>query len=97
MKMLGFKNISEFAEHRKINRIIYRTMTYEEKKELKKYVYELQERNNRKDLIWEYLNEPMETDYFIYISIILKGYDRSDKNENSNWLQVRQLERYYKT
>lgn len=84
MKMREFKNISEFAEYRKINRIIYKMMTYDEKVELKKYVYDLKERNNRKDLIWEYLNEPLETDYFVYISIVLKGYDRSDKNENSD-------------
>lgn len=57
-------------------------MKYEERKELKEYIYALKERNNRKDLMWEYLNEPIDTDYFVSISIILKGYVRNDKDSN---------------
>lgn len=57
-------------------------MNYEERKELKEYIYALKERNNRKDLMWEYLNEPIDTDYFVSISIILGGYVRNDKDSN---------------
>lgn len=82
MKIKEFDNIKEFAKERKINRIIYRTMSYEERKELKEYIYALKERTNRKDLMWEYLNEPIDTDYFVSISIILGGYVRNDKDSN---------------
>lgn len=84
MRIKEFSNIREFAGERKLNRIIYRTMSYEERKELKEYIYNLKERNNRKDLMWEYLNEPMDTDYFVSISIILGGYVKNDKD--NNWL-----------
>ena len=79
MKIREFTNIREFAKDRKMNRIIYSMLTYEERAELKRYVYGLQERNNRKDLIWEYLNEPLESDYFIYVSLVLKGYEGENK------------------
>lgn len=82
MKIKEFNNIREFAKERKLNRIIYRTMSYEERKELKEYIYALSERTNRKDLIWEYLNEPIDTEYFVSISIILGGYVRNDKDSN---------------
>lgn len=82
MKIKEFDNIKEFAKERKINRIIYRTMSYEERKELKEYIYALGERTNRKDLMWEYLNEPIDTEYFVSISIILGGYVRNDKDSN---------------
>lgn len=82
MKIREFNNIREFAEDRKLNRIIYRTMSYEERKELKEYIYALKERTNRKDLMWEYLNEPLDTEYFVSISIILGGYVRNDKDSN---------------
>lgn len=79
MKIREFENIKEFAKDRKLNRIIYSTMSLEEKAQLKKYIYGLNERRNRKDFIWEYLNEPMETDYYISVNIIMSSYDRSDK------------------
>ena len=79
MKIREFNNIREFAKDRKMNRIIYSMLTYEEKVELKRYIYDLKERNNRKDLIWEYLNEPIESDYFIYVSLVLKSYEGENK------------------
>lgn len=79
MKIREFNNIREFAKDRKMNRIIYSMLTYEGKVELKKYIYGLKERNNRKDLIWEYLNEPIESDYFIYVSLVLKSYEGENK------------------
>lgn len=79
MEIRKFENVKEFAKDRKLNRLIYSTMTYEEKVALKKYVYGLKERQNRKDLIWEYLNEPLGTDYYIYVSLVLKSYVRSKK------------------
>lgn len=55
-------------------------MSYQEKVKLKEYVYGLKERKNRKDLIWEYLNEPMETDYYISVNIIMSSFDRSNND-----------------
>lgn len=82
MKIKKFSNIREFAKERKLNRIIYRTMNYKEIRELKNYIYALNEKTSRKDLMWEYLNEPMDTEYFVSISIILGGYARNDKDSN---------------
>ena len=86
MEIKKFANVREFAENRKLNRIIYSTMTYEEKRKLKEYIYNLNERTNRKDLIWEYLNEPIEEEYYVSISLILGGYVRSKDDKNSNRL-----------
>lgn len=79
MEIRKFENVKEFAKYRKLNRLIYSTMTYEEKLTLKKYVYSLEEKQNRKDIIWEYLNEPIGSDYYICVSIVLKSYMRSKK------------------
>ena len=81
MEIRKFKNLVEFAEEKTLNRTIYSNMSYKEKRKLKYYIYHsLKERNSQKDLIWEYLNEPIESDYFIYTSIILNGITkRSNK------------------
>lgn len=84
MEIKKFSNIREFAEERKLNRIIYSMMNYDEKVKLKKYVYGLKEKRNRKDLIWEYLNEPMGEDYYISISIIMNNFDRRKDDKDSN-------------
>jgi len=74
---LKFNSFREFTEHRKINKAIYGCMSYEEKRDLKKEVYGiLKERNDKKDMIWEYLNEPMDSEDFIRISIVMREYGR---------------------
>ena len=84
MEIRKFENIREFAREKKINRLIYTTMTYEQKKELKRYIYNLKERTCRKDLMWEYLNEPLDDEYFVTISIILRGYEREKDDKDNN-------------
>ena len=74
---LKFNNLKEFAEHRKINKAIYGCMCYEEKKELKHWVYDiLKERKDKKDMIWEYLNEPFDSEDYIRISLVLREIGR---------------------
>ena len=77
---MRFNDIKEFAEHKTINKTIYTNMSYKEKRKLKYYIYHsLKERNSQKDLIWEYLNEPIGSDYFIYTSLVLNSIKRSKK------------------
>lgn len=77
MEIKRFNNIKEFANDKTINKLIYTNMTYFEKKELKNYIYyTLQEKMDKKDLIWEFLNEPIDSDYYIYTAIILGSYSR---------------------
>lgn len=74
---LRFDSFKEFAEHSKINKVIYNCMNRREKRILKnKIYYLLEERNDKRDLIWEYLNEPIESEDFIRISIIMNQYRR---------------------
>lgn len=80
MELKKFNNIKEFAEEKTLNKMIYSGMSYKEKKKLKYYIYHsLKERNSQKDLIWEYLNEPIGSDYFIYTSLVLNSIKRSKK------------------
>lgn len=77
MEIKRFKDIKEFAEEKTINRLIYDTMSYEEKRKLKFYIYYfLKEKEQKKDIIWEYLNEPIGSDSYIYTSIMLSSYNR---------------------
>ena len=74
---LKFNSFKEFVEHRKINKVIYNCMNYNEKRKLKNMIYYiLEEKNDKKNLIWEYLNEPIESEDFIRISIIMNEYWR---------------------
>lgn len=77
MKIKEFKNIKEFAEQKTINKLIYSNMTYNEKKELKDYIYHyLEDKTDKKDLIWEFLNEPIDSEYYIYTAVMLGSYAR---------------------
>lgn len=70
-----YESVKEFAKNRRINRIIYTTMTYKEKRLLKEKIYGIIDlRKELKDMMWEYLNEPIDTEEFLNISIILAGY-----------------------
>ena len=75
MEIKRFNNIKEFADQKTINKLIYSNMTYFEKKALKNYIYyELQEKNDKRDLIWEYLNEPIDSEYYIYTAVMIGSY-----------------------
>ena len=80
MNIKKFKNIKEFAEQKTINKIIYNNMSYEEKRKLKFFIYYfLKEDEKKKDIIWEYLNEPIGSDSYIYTSVMLNSYSRRNK------------------
>lgn len=80
MEIRRFKTFMEFAEERVINKSIYNGMEYEDKRRLKFYIYYvLREKNDKKDLIWEYLNEPMDSEAFILSSILISNYARRKK------------------
>lgn len=82
---LKFNNYKEFVEHRKINKVIYNCMEYNEKRILKnKIYYLLTDRKDKKDMIWEYLNEPIESEDFIRISILMREYWRDINGKNNN-------------
>lgn len=77
MKIKEFNNIKEFASDKTINKLIFSNMTYQEKRELKRYIYNhLEDRVEKKDLIWEYLNEPIDSEYYIYTAVMLGSYSR---------------------
>lgn len=74
---LKINDINEFAKNRKINKIIYMSYTYEQKRRLKFYVYyQMKEKEEKKNLIWEYLNEPLDSQDYIITSIMLSKYGR---------------------
>lgn len=80
MEIKKFKNIEEFAEEKMINRLIYNDMTYDEKRKLKFYIYYfLKEDDKKRNIIWEYLNEPISSGIYIYTSIKLSSYSRRGK------------------
>lgn len=80
MKMKGFKNIEEFAENKTINKLIYADMDNISRRELKFYIYKvLEDKQEKKDIIWEYLNEPIDSEAYLYSSIMLGQYLRRKK------------------
>lgn len=85
MEIKRFKTFKEFAQERIINRTIYKTMTYDEKCRLKFYIYYvLKEKQDKKDIIWEYLNEPMDTETYLFCSIMINKYLKSNKKGGIN-------------
>ena len=80
MEMNNFNNIKEFAENKTINKLIYSNMDYNSKKALKKYIYQiLLEKPDKKDIMWEFLNEPIDSETYMYCSLMLSSYTRRKK------------------
>lgn len=74
---LRIDNISEFVRHKSLNRTIYSSMSYDEKRKLKFYLYYvIKIDEDKKDLIWRFLNEPIESEDYIYSTLILNKYGR---------------------
>ena len=74
---LKINDIKEFAKHKSLNRAIYSSMSYNEKRKLKFYLYYvIKMRDDKKDIIWKFLNEPIETEEYIYSSLYLSKYGR---------------------
>lgn len=75
---LKINNINEFAKNKNINKIIYESMCYNKKRKLKFYIYYVMKlEEEKKDLIWRFLNEPLESDEYIYSSLMLNKYRRN--------------------
>lgn len=75
---LKINNINEFAKNKNINKIIYKSMCYNKKRKLKFYIYYVMKlEEEKKDLIWRFLNEPLESDEYIYSSLMLNKYRRN--------------------
>ena len=69
--------INEFARHKSLNRAIYSSMSYDEKRKLKFYLYYVIKINeDKKDLIWKFLNEPIESEDYMSSVLILNKYGR---------------------
>lgn len=74
---LKIDNINEFARHKSLNRAIYSSMSYDEKRKLKFYLYYVIKINeDKKDLIWKFLNEPIESEDYMSSVLILNKYGR---------------------
>jgi hypothetical protein len=72
---LKIDNINEFARHKSLNRAIYSSMNYDEKKKLKFYLYYvIKIDEDKKDLIWKFLNEPIESEDYMRSVLILNKY-----------------------
>lgn len=56
--LMMFKDFDEFISRKKALKVYYIFLTYEEKREYKRYIYSLPYRESVKDIIWCYLNEP---------------------------------------
>ena len=74
---LKIDNINEFARHKSLNRAIYSSMSYDEKRKLKFYLYYVIKINeDKKDLIWKFLNEPIESEDYMSSVLTLNKYGR---------------------
>lgn len=79
MEYKGFKNIEEFAKDRLIYKTMYNELSLYEKQDLKKYVYGMDGKEFYKDIIWEYLNEPLDSAYYINTTIVLSKFSGRKK------------------
>ena len=80
---MKFNDFMEFIYKRKQMRVYYVLLTYNEKREYKKYIYNLTYKDCFKDKIWEYLNEPKMSQYYVFDYQMLemaKIYARSENN-----------------
>lgn len=74
----GFVSYRTFYKNRKYFREKYKTMTYREKLALKHYLYSITIITTmHKDLIWEYLNEPIGSEYYVSNSQLGRQYMRA--------------------
>ena len=74
----GFTSFRTFYKNRHYMREKYKTMTYYEKLNLKHYLYSISIiTTQHKDLIWEYLNEPMGSIDYVFNSQLKNQYMRA--------------------
>lgn len=58
--LMMFNNFDEFLLRKRALKVYYIFLTYNEKREYKKYIYSLPYRESVKDVMWCYLNEPSD-------------------------------------
>jgi len=58
--LVKFEDFEEFLKRRKMIQVYYVLLSYNQKREYKKYIYSLPYKESVKDIIWCYLNEPAE-------------------------------------
>lgn len=78
--MISYNFISyrTFYKNRHYMRERYKTMTYYEKLSLKRYLYSITIiKTQHKDLIWEYLNEPIGSEYYVSNNRLRENYMRA--------------------
>lgn len=63
---MKFNNFMEFMSKRKLLRVYYILLTYEQKRKYKEYIYNLEYKNYLKDKLWEYYNEPKGSPYYVF-------------------------------
>jgi len=60
MDLIMFKDFDEFISRKRKLKVYYIFLSYNEIREYKKFIYNLPYKENVKDIIWNYLNEPEE-------------------------------------
>ena len=71
-KKMYFENFNSFFEKRTLIRLNYNFLTKKQKIEYKKFVYSTKLREEIKDKIWEYLNEPMVSPFYVFEKELIK-------------------------
>lgn len=78
--MISYNFISyrTFYKNRHYMREKYKTMSYYQKLSLKRYLYSITIITTpHKDLIWEYLNEPLGSEYYVSNNRLRENYMRA--------------------
>jgi len=83
-----FNNFKEFFERRNIIKNIYSILNDTFKRKYKDFVYSTNLKDYFKDKIWEYLNEPFISPYYVYDYELRKIFEIYEKNKNSVEIQV---------
>ncbi len=78
MVSYGFISYRTFYKNRHFIREKYKTMSYNQKLALKRYLYSITIiTTQHKDLIWEYLNEPMTSEFYVSNNMLKRQYMRA--------------------
>ena len=78
-----FNNYKEFYDKRKFIRFNYKFLSVAKKRNYKDFVYSTNLKDYFKDRIWEYLNEPLISPYYVYDYELRKIFETYEKNKNS--------------
>ena len=84
LEEMNFKDAREFYYKREDIRNKYLQLNYARKYIYKSYVYSRDIVYSHKNTIWEYLNEPDDSIYYIDAKIRMINFIRGVKNEDNN-------------